>query len=917
MEVLLLPNQRLKLGEVFNPLGHLTPQLPILKSSDDHLHFLIFGSTYLKEMVHLNPKIKEMSWFKYISSSSFGTLIVTLFRSVTIKQTLVQGFVFQKIYGVVGHLHLQSLSPEGRMGERTILEGNRFKNWIEQYINTDTQCNFEYDISKQYKYNLFYGDKIQCYSDLKEAFQTLKHYVVSSTNNEVCLVLEQGPFPKETFHGINKLNPSSTIEGDSQVCNLQPHDQIYNQKDNQMLQEPLAGLPVQSQISSTLSGSSCKVKGSDKEPLQIATAGLYQTGTEEKCEDLKHKEEKKTCQDMLHCSMKQETENYCQDSQIPCKRNKKATPTSMSMSESTSHVGGDHAPEARKVEGVPGLPLTSKKSHYYHDQNEEDILKGNTGQGLLPKAFSADHSNSSSISHKNQNASLLVQEDHSLTSSKADLSMKKIPSHLCLVEVVSSSTAKEDDCGIQRKYFGSTASVTKARTILLLGAKGSGKTCLINAVANFILGIKSNTEKKLVVSDEVAETGFTSTDNITSYTFAFKDHEEDVALTVIDTPGLNDSSGNEVRDHVESLKTFLSNVAHKELKIHCIAFVVQAHLVRLTSSERLVMDIMKTLFGQAVSDHMVNLITFADNQKPPVVEALDHYGLSTKHCFSFNNSIFCGSLEESEEVMSWAYWKMSHKSWKRCWKVVQNLSPLKSNIMMSIQKELYMTNVRNSTIQELHVEMKNFLDVRRRANSLEIGKVRNRIWDLAYVVYHTMQENDRQLYTSVDELIEKKFNDCNTRGDGSREDLYALKLVVPMSVLKSVKVIIEGSMNILRANKTLIHDLSYYYNKTEWTIVSFKNYVMGEHNIQEQASLAEDNIRAIEDIVITMTFESIRQLVEHNACQLHSKLTPHSLLSLLKAQMKGMQYSKISYSWMVDKLLECKSKWETHNNAKI
>ncbi|XP_076062115.1 uncharacterized protein LOC143037571 [Oratosquilla oratoria] len=442
-----------------------------------------------------------------------------------------------------------------------------------------------------------------------------------------------------------------------------------------------------------------------------------------------------------------------------------------------------------------------------------------------------------------------------------------------------SYSAKKDKCGIRRKIFGTVSSATKSRTLLLLGAKGSGKTCLINAVANFISGGKSDTEKKLTVSDEVAETGFASTDNITGYTFVFKDQEENVALTLIDTPGMNDSSGNEVRDHVESLKMFLTNAKHKGLEIHCIAFVVQAHLVRLTSSERLVMDNMKTLFGQDVSDHMVNLITFADNQKPPVVEALNHYGLSTRHCFIFNNSVFCGSSEESEELDR-IYWKISHKSWKKCWKVVRDLSPLTTNTMVSIQKEIYATSRQDIAMRELQAEINGLLQLCRGPYNSKVEKGRQRVWDAARVAFQILRTTGNGRYPSLWSLIEdtvpKKY------GFEQARKVSHFLLVGTSIQLKDTIVAILRSNVVLQGQLIRMENLT--KSRLRQPIHTLKNMQLA----YSDPKINLDILPPIKTLVIKNTAIILSKLINDNS---NNCITQNGIVKYLKSLLKEMDLS--------------------------
>ncbi|KAG7163328.1 putative AIG1 family-like protein [Homarus americanus] len=263
-----------------------------------------------------------------------------------------------------------------------------------------------------------------------------------------------------------------------------------------------------------------------------------------------------------------------------------------------------------------------------------------------------------------------------------------------------------DGCGMKRKYYG-VLSEKKPKTIILLGASGSGKTTLVNFVANYFSGVKSADGEVVHVvgnSNDVRS----RTTSITAYTFC--SGANDTPFTIIDTPGLNDSSGAEVRDHIQSLKTFLANAASQNLEVHVIGFVAQAHLVRLTSSERLVMDYVSTLFGQDITEHFVTFVTFSDYQEiPPVVEAMKNYGVKCNLFLKFNNSAISNNKTDEVDDLDRVYWKIGCKSWKKVVKSLENLPALSVNAMKTVQNEMYATTVIETAERNLRAELKAYI----------------------------------------------------------------------------------------------------------------------------------------------------------------------------------------------------------------
>ncbi|XP_076062097.1 uncharacterized protein LOC143037559 [Oratosquilla oratoria] len=842
MEVFLLSNQKMAHDKILNTHWERIPQLPKLTENSGS-QFQVYRNHEIKKMICYNPELMRAPWFTNIPSPVVDNVIMMSYlKPVKIDTVETESGVVQNVHGFVGHLLLRAyfFTNPGEMNtvEKRLIESFRCgkENQLIEY---------GHDISKNFKKTVFFGENSIICRDLQESFCLLRRSVDIAHNVAMCTpILQQGPFPqqKEISSGSFPSRVCGTQKDHEipRVHNNYQHRDLDSSVKDCLFSNGLADACLQSQQCTSFQSGFDERKGSNGNAASVSR--LQQSETNEKS-NLKHEGAGITNQNLL--------------------------------------------PSSRTVE---------KK-----DRQEVDILdrerNGNvaSSRGGYTLASSANVTCPPRPSNTQMGPDALpsTQRARSPTPTRAESYGKDTLSIFRQAEEVSSCAAKDDNCGIRRKFFASAASVARTKTVLLLGAKGSGKTCLVNAVANFIMGAKSDSEK-WTVSDEAIKTGgFSSTENITGYTFVIKEKEsEDLALTLIDTPGLNDSSGNEVRDHVESLKTFLANAAHKKLEIHAIALVVQAHLVRLTSSERLVMDHLKTLFGQDVSDHVVHLITFADNQsKPPVVEALDQYGITTTHCFKFNNSVFCGSSEEDEKELDRVYWKTSHKSWKKCWKVVKDLSPLKTNAMKSVQKEMYETNVRETVVQELHGEMKYFLGLCKKAPLNQIEEQRRKVWNLASVVFRMQQETDRVRCTSLAVLVEKKYRECKGKYSGNLEDLCLLMTGIPTTLFKAAITILEVNMRLVLS----IQDAARKIKQPKGRIKKAIAMLMSSN--EEGELLAEDILIVTENYVVQTAYESVVQLAEHHNCA-PGQLSGHSFLRILEERGPS------NIHWMVTKLLQ-------------
>lgn len=279
-----------------------------------------------------------------------------------------------------------------------------------------------------------------------------------------------------------------------------------------------------------------------------------------------------------------------------------------------------------------------------------------------------------------------VRVKSTLLKEKGSLSIYKIPLEENKINIT----------GCKYFHYGKEAKLPKLnRTIMVLGATGAGKSTLINGMINYILGVKWGDSFRFQIVDdgEAKSQAESQTSDVTVYRIHHREgFAMDCSLTIVDTPGFGDTRGiDRDREIIEQLRNLFS-APNGVRDIDAVCFVAQASLARLTHSQRYVFDSVLAIFGKDVAENIRILVTFADGQRPPILEAINaaevpcpkENGLPMH--FKFNNSALFADNKSSaadddeDEGFDKMFWKMGSKSMKRFF-VALNIIETKSLTM--------------------------------------------------------------------------------------------------------------------------------------------------------------------------------------------------------------------------------------------
>ncbi|KAK4030184.1 hypothetical protein OUZ56_023161 [Daphnia magna] len=259
--------------------------------------------------------------------------------------------------------------------------------------------------------------------------------------------------------------------------------------------------------------------------------------------------------------------------------------------------------------------------------------------------------------------------------------------------------------GVGHYFFGEPSYLAlfgkrRQRTILVLGATGSGKSTLINAMANYVLGIEWEDDFRFKLINEPADKSqaYSQTDLVTTYDFyEMKGSRLGYSLTIVDTPGFGDTRGVEKDKKImQQLKDYFQ-CPHGIQQLEAVCFVVQSSLARLTPTQQYIFDQILSIFGENIKDNIRIMVTFADNSLPPVLDAVKEAKIPSPidpitklplH-HKFNNSIFFETNKNSRQVNEFnrTYFELAVKGFDKFFADLRNMEAKSLTLTREVLEE--------------------------------------------------------------------------------------------------------------------------------------------------------------------------------------------------------------------------------------
>ena len=293
---------------------------------------------------------------------------------------------------------------------------------------------------------------------------------------------------------------------------------------------------------------------------------------------------------------------------------------------------------------------------------------------------------------------------------KSNMIQKKTDHQPAIYELIKKQTMKNREKKVAKFVVGEPDPLHqgKVKVLMVVGATGAGKKTLINGIANYMYGVQWDDDFRFVlVANEPTKKSqaHSQTSWITAYTlYRCKGSPIDYSLTIIDTPsGFGDTEGIE-RDKkiVNQIKDFFSIKPPNGIDVlHGIGFVAQASLARLSHSQMYIFDSILSIYGRDVASNIFLMTTFADGQKPPVLEAVKVSKIPHQTYFKFNNSaLFVTGEDDSFDFMFWkmgvisfldffvAFGKAEHRSLQLTREVLDEREQLE-NVLKELQPQIH------------------------------------------------------------------------------------------------------------------------------------------------------------------------------------------------------------------------------------
>ncbi|MGL4948627.1 MAG: GTPase, partial [Mycoplasma sp.] len=318
-----------------------------------------------------------------------------------------------------------------------------------------------------------------------------------------------------------------------------------------------------------------------------------------------------------------------------------------------------------------------------------------------------------------------VFEENSNLKSIQQKYSEKLSAYITAFKIDSSYKDLKQTIGGKKLYLKKSDHIdggVNSKNLWVLGETGSGKTTWLNSVINYLLGIKYTDQIRLkMIVEQGMSQAHSQTVTVNSYEIKPNPKIFSYPIRFIDTPGFGDTRGIEQDEtNAKLIKNFIVNSCDE---LHGILFVLKASTNRLTIIQKYIIQQVLGIFGKDASQNFIAMFTFADNQKPQALSAIEEGGIPIVQHFKFNNSaIFPKDEPDSDETLSKIFWDMGYKSFRMFFDSLQQITPLSLKLTKQVINER--DNIKLK-VGNLHEKIKDWIIKRQNLDEIkvEINKI--------------------------------------------------------------------------------------------------------------------------------------------------------------------------------------------------